>query len=74
MITVKDARAMLPKVGDILVKTPTMHKCHGIGSAKRQSCVVDFVHERHLWYRVRFKNGFCEAFKVPEIYEGGGKS
>lgn len=75
LISVEDARAMLPKVGDRLVLAPTLHKGLGNTLSLPKPCVVEYVNEEHLWYKVRFDLGFTECFHVPETEMGvrGGK-
>lgn len=63
MITIQDARNMLPKVGDVRVEIPTIPDKQG---PRPMECVVVEVHPAHLWYRVRFTgSGFYECYKVP---------
>lgn len=61
-------QAQLPKVGDIVHRTPTLHKSLGQCRAAAKCCrgVVTYVHEDHLWYTVRFDGGYSESFKLPE--------
>lgn len=68
-MTKEELRAAMPKVGDRLVKKPHLHKSLGIENPRPMACVVDFVNEDKLWYRVRFENGTRECFKLPEIDE-----
>lgn len=70
MYTVKEARAMLPKVGDKLMRVPTLHDSPGFGQPAPRACTVIQVNEAHLWYRVRFANGLEECYKVPELKMG----
>ena len=76
-MTMKDAQNLLPKVGDKLRKAPTIVHLRGlIQTAEVQECEVVEVHRDHLWYRVKFKNGFTECYKVPEEKPtaGGGRA
>jgi hypothetical protein len=65
--TKKTARALLPKVGDRLMRRPEMSRSIGISDIPPRPCVVDYVNERHLWYRVRFETGFTQCYKVPAV-------
>lgn len=67
LISVENARAELPKVGDRLMLPPTLHKGLGNTQARPRPCVVEYVNEEKLWYIVRFDMGFRECFRVPEI-------
>lgn len=71
LITVHEARAMLPQVGDRLVRTPYLHKSLSQERPKPRACTVVQVNQEHLWYRVRFANGLEECYKVPEEQQGG---
>lgn len=64
MMTKDEVRGLLPRVGDELIERPTLTDKDG--SAKPQRCKVVEVNRRHLWYRVRFKNGTHECYKVPK--------
>ena len=68
-VTVEEARAMLPKVGDRLMRVPSQHSDYvGLLSAKPMPCVVTYVHRENLWYSVRFDNfGYTEGYKVPPV-------
>lgn len=58
---------LLPKVGDKFRKAPTIVYLRGMThNATVQECEVVEVNRAHLWYRVRFANGFTECYKVPE--------
>lgn len=73
LLTKKQAQARLPKVGDHLTRVPKLHKTLGMTTIEPQPCTVEYVHTQHLWYRVRFPNGWRECYKVPELpYEVGG--
>lgn len=63
----KELRAMLPKVGDVLMKRQTFESTNNHELSEPKSCKVVYVNEKHLWYRVQFRNGCHECFKVPEI-------
>lgn len=73
--TIEQARAQLPKVGDVRVETPTIDQTSGIHIAKKpMKGVVVYVNREKLWYTVRFENGTRESYKVPILNtEGGGK-
>lgn len=62
----EDVQAMLPKVGDRMTLTPTLHKSLGICTPRPREAVVVFVHPKHHWYMVRFDNGLRECFKLPQ--------
>lgn len=65
MLTLEQARSLLPAVGD-----KRMERISGKDSAeqlKPQKCVVVEVNPERLWYRVRFEAGFCECYKVPSV-------
>ena len=67
-------RALLPNVGDVLIRKPHLHKSLGIETPTPRPCVVEYVNRENLWYRVRFDNGTYECYKVPHIeetYKGG---
>lgn len=65
--------ASLPKVGDILMKSPHIVDSgggHGLIRFPKTKCVVTFVNTEHLWYEVQFlQEGitFRECYKVPEL-------
>jgi hypothetical protein len=64
MIDKQVLKNKLPKVGDVRMETPTAPQ--GCTYAP-QECVVVYVNEAHLWYRVRFvETGFHECYKVPQ--------
>lgn len=63
--TKEELRAMLPKVGDRLMRRQMIGypRCELSGP---RSCVVTYVNADHLWYEVQFRNGFRECYKLPE--------
>ncbi len=64
-MTKQDARALLPKVGDVRMEVLTISDRLDIGDP--EECVVVEVHPDHLWYRVRFTaTGFYQCYKVPQ--------
>ena len=71
MFSFGELRAMLPKVGDRRVETPTVFATSGMTAELRkpQRCKVVLVNREHLWYTVEFENGFRETYKLPEIKE-----
>lgn len=74
MIMKKDARELLPRVGDKLIKAPTLIHLRGlVHTAEPQACTVVEVNPAGLWYRVEFDNGGTECYKVPEE-KGGGRA
>ena len=72
LLTPDDVRAMLPKVGDRLMRKPTCY--YGFYSRFRVDrelpCEVVYVHPEHLWYAVRFSSGIIESYKLPELKVG----
>lgn len=73
LLTPDDVRAMMPKVGDELMRKPTCY--HGfLGRHDMNTvrpCVVTYVHPEHLWYSVRFKeSGIIESYKMPDVKVG----
>lgn len=71
MFNKHEARRLLPKVGERRMEIPTIAEAGGYNE-KPQPCVVVEVNEVHLWYTVRFENGFKESYKVPRLKPGGG--
>lgn len=66
MYTIKEVRAMLPKVGDIRMEKPTEAKAPAGVPVQPKKCQVIEVNRAHLWYRVRFTDyGFTECYKLP---------
>ena len=61
----REARALLPRVGDTLELVPTLAKVQGMPAPPPWPCKVVAVNEAHLWYRVEFANGTTECYKVP---------
>ena len=61
--TKEEAKKLLPKVGDRLIHTATVSDKYQ--APRPEECVVIFVHTEHLWYMVKYKDGFRECFKVP---------
>lgn len=61
-MTKSDVIALLPKVGDILMKKPTT-------GVTKEKCKVIFVHPSHLWFAAEFgvdaDYKFVECFKLP---------
>lgn len=73
MMNVNDARTLLPKVGDKRMEVPTIGKtnnCIENTTTTPQECTVVEVNAAHLWYRVRFKSGWTECYKVPRLKIG----
>ena len=68
LISMKAARSLLPKVGDIRTELPTMFATPGKTDDLRKPlpCKVVLVNTAHLWYMVEFENGFRECYKVPK--------
>ncbi|MBR5878008.1 MAG: hypothetical protein IKY91_00550 [Akkermansia sp.] len=67
MPTVEEVRAAMPRVGDHIIRKPHMTKDMSDRAPRPQKCVVDYVNEEHLWYRVQFANGTRECYKAPEL-------
>ena len=65
-LTLSEARKLLPNVGDRLIRIKRSHNTQGGYTYQKASGVVDYVNRRHLWYRVRFKDGLTQCYKVPE--------
>ena len=62
----EELKAMLPKVGDTLMRRQTIC-CPGMREpSKLKNCKVVYVNEEHMYYTVQFQNGCRESFKVPE--------
>lgn len=76
MMTVSEARSLLPKVGDVRWESPAQNKGIKAGDSPVPAvrCTVVEVNRAHLWYRVRFDSGFCECYKVPKLKTQGGLS
>jgi hypothetical protein len=59
---------MLPEVGDRRMEVPTIDETMsaiGPNGHAAQRCTVIEVNRAHMWYRVRFDNGFTECYKLP---------
>ena len=71
LITLEEARAQLPKLGDVRMECPTIDETTPsrgtIQYTEPQRCVVVDVRPEHLWYTVEFENGFRESYKVPRL-------
>ena len=65
MMTVEEARDLLPKVGDVRWEVPSVMK--GEDKQPPRRCLVVEVNRAHLWYTVQFENGFRESYKVPKL-------
>ena len=72
-MTKDEIRALLPKVGDEMIKTPTVYNAHvGLERPRPQLCVVDYVNREHMWYRVRFvETGLTESYGALNLPEKG---
>jgi hypothetical protein len=75
-ITLEEARAQLPKLGEKRMERPTIDETTpsrgSIQYTAPQRCVVVEVNHEHLWYTVEFENGIRESYKVPRLRPGGG--
>lgn len=59
---------MLPQVGEKRMEVPTIDesgRTFDDAGKELQRCTVIEVNRAHLWYRVRFDNGFTECYKLP---------
>ena len=63
----EELKAMLPKVGDVLMRRQTLGSTSNCEPSELKSCKVVYVNEEHLYYRVQFQNGCHECFKVPDM-------
>jgi hypothetical protein len=62
-----DARALLPKVGEILYREPTILGYASSDERDLRRCVVTYVNREKLWYEVQFlSSGFRQGFKAIE--------
>ena len=73
LLTPDEVRDMMPKVGDELMRKPSFY--YGFFGRHDLSierpCVVVYVHPKHLWYSVQFKqSGIIESYKLPEVKVG----
>ena len=67
----EEARALLPRVGDILYREPTILGYMSDSERARRKCRVTYVNYAHLWYEVEFlQSGFRQGFKAVEPGEG----
>lgn len=66
-------RALLPRVGDELMRVPHMHITSlGLERPQPRLCVVDYVNTEHMWYRVRFVDtGLVESYGALNVPEKG---
>lgn len=65
-LSVEEARALLPCVGDVRYENMTLDKLRfSYQNTEPLRCVVIYVNPEHLYYTVQFRNGFRESFKVP---------
>lgn len=66
-------RALLPNVGDELMRTPHMQITSlGFDRPRPQMCVVEYVNTEHMWYRVRFVDtGIVECFGAIDCIDRG---
>ena len=72
LISLDEARAELPKLGEVRWECPVVAETQAHLSTKPQRCVVVDVRPAHLWYTVQFDNGFRESYKVPRGRSGSG--
>lgn len=75
LISLEEARAQLPKLGEVRMERPTIDESTpsrgSIQYTNPQRCVVVDVRPEHLWYTVEFENGIRESYKVPKLRSGG---
>lgn len=68
-LSAESVKAMLPRVGQKLLRKPTIHVRDIKENAGTIPCVVTYVNRKHLWYEVEFEtlNGkkFRESYKLP---------
>lgn len=66
-----ELEAMLPKVGEKMMRVPSaLADTYGI-HRRPQPCTVVAVNLNGLWYRVYYEDlGFSECYKVPESQLG----
>lgn len=64
MVSKEQIRSLLPAVGD-----KRRERVSGKDSElnRPQACVVVEVNVKKMWYRVHFKAGFCECYKLPRL-------
>lgn len=69
LISLKEARSLLPNVGDVRWESPVQNRGVKAGDSPvpPERCTVVEVNAARLWYRVRFDSGFCECYKVPKL-------
>lgn len=63
----KEIILRMPKVGQILYRTPTTY-IHSEDKLKPQLCHVTYVNKEHLWYEVEFEiegKRHKESYKLP---------
>lgn len=65
LISQEELLAMLPKMGEQRMETPTLSKMQSGPEARPQPCKVVYIHPDHLFYTVEFENGIRESYKVP---------
>lgn len=74
MMSVNDARSLLPEVGDVRMERPTIDETTpsrgSVQYTTPQKCVGVEVNRDHLWYTVEFENGIRESYKVPKTRPG----
>lgn len=56
MLDINELRTELPKIGDVLIKTPVTSEpsVQPKTQLKAYACVVTYVHPKNLWYQVEF--------------------
>lgn len=69
IMTKEEVRRLMPRVGDRRMETQSTTM--KIPTETPQACTVIEVNPTNLWYRVRFDNGCCECYKLPQTIDGG---
>lgn len=69
VLSIDTVRAMLPHVGQRLLRKPTIHVRDIKEQVKNVPCTVTYVNRDHLWYEVEFDmqpgKKFRECYKLP---------
>ena len=65
LIDKTDLQSLLPNIGDILFKVPTIDVWLTTDNHAPQECTVVYVNREHLWYEVEFD---AQGHKFKECY------
>lgn len=68
-LTKDEVRAMLPQVGDELIRRPSWSKHLGLCGSPPKPCTVVYVNTERMWFMVQFEAGYRQCYKVPEVME-----